>query len=372
MALFHQSSAESRGARTDPSREHYLRLSEVVARHGLSAPQNHHGSSERAAIELIGRFAFAERELQRQPSENISVDEGRARWRLGVVEAIHRLIPEAQRLAHHDYDQAVGMLGMVRAGKILFRHGVDTIKKTPMSPELDAVIKGLRRVYSVAGYDAGSIDPQGTLAAFSFHVPRPDSIEGKTALFGLGQGETLDAAFARDAIMLMRLVHPLGLCPLLNIPGRTHMGFSGDRAGIDFGPRLGNVEIESNSARTKITYIPAPGPGQRSGEPIRIQNGEAILLGRPLTVGALFGIHFDPVHIEPGCKIPENEISRAAYLIVRDYSGGVYLFDRGARHSFGFWESYGGRESRYRFDPRATLNNQGRFTTGQTSLSSPL
>ncbi len=317
---------------------------------------------EIAGITMLGNMARTVDDLRSSEPEN-ELDLQHRRAKIEIVRSANNLVLPVRNLTLPDYDQLVGMLKTVRYGERHFQEGVHLINNgAGPSSALEKVLDILAVIHREAGIGEAQAAGDPSLPALTgggvpanAREPLPIQMYRK---------ETPEKAFARDATVLIRFLHPLGDSPILKAKGGERLGFSSRRSGLDFG-KDGHATILSNKEKTVVSYFE---PDASTPLTATLTNGQQALIGRPLSIDNLFGVQFQAVTLTPEIETPaaRTALSRVGYQIIRGKNGGVYLFDRAARNGFGFWEEIRGERTNYTFNPRGTLLQDGTFTSGNT------
>lgn len=282
-----------------------------------------------------------------------------------VLTCARDLIEPISSLKERDLDPLSGLLKNTRDGAIDFLDGVKTLVNADLlTANGKVVLEGLRRIY---------VHTPFLLEQARYRVAYPhDSPENPPKP---------DSDFGMLAIKIVRNIHSFG-DPYLKkrYPGAPAKFTYPVDAGIDFGGG-GSIEIVSipKDGTTRVTVHPPKAvKGQQKPKAYVMQNQSQLLIGRPLSINSVFGVPLQTADligdytfvIEPDVALPDDTTSRAAYLLVQDSKGELFIFDRGAFNPFGVYERKfrGGKAMRenIRFDPKDTVNDLGHFTNGQT------
>jgi hypothetical protein len=108
-----------------------------------------------------------------------------------------------------------------------------------------------------------------------------------------------------------------------------------------------------------VKYVPFGKTWDEVMEGAVLQNGESVIIGRPLRLpseflGVSLGQQFE---IPVGVKIPDASWSRGGLLVSRDRDGSnVFVFDRGMRQPLVRPDEIGGVES---YIPRTIVSQRG-------------
>lgn len=238
------------------------------------------------------------------------------------------LLKPLPSLPYHEYRDLVAFMTSARDGQFSVHTALALrLEQAAISPQYKRVIQSLNQIHA---------------ALYASKNQRALACPGQEFDDG-----ALDKKFSTDAVILARLLYPLGVCindanlaATNGIAADCRLALwpysSGQRISEILRQRQINgwVEIQavrSAEAQSELAFFPP-----NSSEPAcqcRLSDGSAVLVGRTLKIPNLFEFHFaDPVVLKSGLTIgdPHAHWSRAAIMVLRQH-GQLYLFDRGSR-----------------------------------------
>ncbi len=322
-----------------------------------------------AASVLLSRISETVAELEtKEPVNDIEALINERKVAIG--RAVAELELPIRNLTLSDRDQLSGMLKMARKGEIHFAEGAQKISlHGDMSPDLRKTLSLLSSIHQLAM--VGDAQAKGDLTLYS----RADDEASPSILYPLTQSneESPEKAFAREAVVLLRVLHPFGDMPFAKVAGRGAIGFKTAQGEIHLeANNFLRVRVEDDGKASVTYYSPIKG---KEPETYSLGYGEQLIIGRPLHISKLFGLSFASVSVKPDIHLDGTITSRAGLQLIRESredGGGIIPLDRGSRHRFALTEQYARGSERIDFNPHGTLKNRGsdreRFSGGESIM----
>jgi hypothetical protein len=193
-----------------------------------------------------------------------------------------------------------------------------------------------------------------------------------------GIREEFDRLFANEALTLVRLAYLHGVNVVNPDWGHEHGPSSLDCNGafyITVAEKLptnnDGEAIHIRPKRPDCTLVSYNGPADghiRNTFPLTLHNGEAIIVGRNLTINSIFGISSSEglTGIPVDGRIDHGLWSRACLIIAR-HNDEIFLLDRGTRNSFVVWSKARTPGSCFIYHPEPQVHSTGRVLYGLLS-----